>query len=124
MQKQHDTILKEMNKEYKELFEVSPQAIYAYMDDHHIIWNKKFSELTGYKTPADVRKTKRTFLDLFVHEKSQKTLANAYMKAVENGKGSSVSIQWKNKNGKTRKANTILVPIPFQGHTVALHFID
>ncbi len=123
VQRNHDTILKNLNNEYKELLEASPQAVYLYMDDHHILWNKKFGEMVGYKTPSLAHKTKRTFLDLFVDEKSQRVLASAYMKAMENAKGSSIPIVWKNKNGKKKKANTILVPIPFQGHMIALHFI-
>lgn len=124
VQKNHDKILKDLGKEYKELLEASPQAVYLYMDDHHILWNKKFGEMVGYKTPALAHKTKRTFVDLFVDAKSQRTLVNAYMKAMNDAKGSSNTIVWKNKNGKTKKSNTILVPIPFKGHVMALHFIE
>lgn len=119
----HEEVLNGVHKQFKDFFDYSEQAVYIYLDDQHVIWNKKFGELVGYPTPAAAFKSKKHFLELFVDGASQKKLVKAFSNAMESGEGSSNTIVWKHKSGKKKKTNTILVPIPYDGHLLALHFI-
>lgn len=120
----HEELIARISKEFKTIFESSKQAIYIYLDDVHKICNKKFLDLVGYKSLEEVDQTEEAFLQALVADKSQETLVNAYQNAMEKGIGSSFKIAWKKKLGTTVDSNVILVPISFEGHLFALHFIS
>ena len=121
--KHHEQLIKGVYAQFKSIMEHSKQAVYIYLDDEHLIWNKKFGDLVGYKTVAEVKRQKKDFLELFVDKKSWKPLVNAYRNAMEHAVGSKIPVTIKHKSGKTKKTQVILVPINFEGHLMALHFI-
>lgn len=124
-QEHHGELLKGFEKEYKEIFAGSDQAIYVYLDDSHFIYNKKFAALLGYSSPKEMMDMmKGDFLSSFVSDESQNDLASTYQKAMEKFEGSSVKIAWKKKDGSSVSKNCILVPISYEGHMMALHFIS
>ncbi len=98
--------------------------MYIYLDDDNKVCNSNFAELLGYKSPNEWAKIRGNFPDLFVAKKSQKTLVSAYQNAMEKMVGSTISVTWKKKNGDEIETTTMLVPIAYDGHPMALHFIS
>jgi hypothetical protein len=58
-----------------------------------------------------------------VYPKDRRTLVKAYEEAMNNMVDSTISIKWKKKGGGEVPTTTILVPIVYEGHRLALHFI-
>jgi hypothetical protein len=119
----HAEIIDGATAQLQPLFDHSSQAIYLYLDDHHKSCNKSFSKLLGYSSPSAWAGVKTSFPETFVAKKSQRTLVSAYKEAMEKGTGSVNDVTWKKKNGSEVKSRTILVPLTFEGHALALHFI-
>ncbi len=120
----HKKLISGIQKQLKVILDHSDQAVYAYVDDHHKICNKKFAALLGYKSPKEWAQVKDSFPQAFVAGKSHRALTNAYQNAMEKGAGSSTAITWKKKSGSTVSANVILVPMVHEGHLYALHFVS
>lgn len=119
----HEELIEGLYKQLKPILDSSDQAIYVYLDDVHKFCNKKFASLLGCASTQDWAKVVESFLDTFVDEKSQKTLVTTYQMAMEKMVASMVNITWKTKNGKKVASSVILIPISYNGHLFALHFI-
>ena len=117
-------ILKGIFDQLKEIFDSSEQAMYIYLDDAQKVCNEKFASMLGYESAEEWASIKENFPSVFVAEKSRRTLVNTYQKAMENGVGSTIEIEWKKKSGGTVKTKVILVPISYDNHRMALHFIS
>lgn len=119
----HQDLINAFYKEQRELFDHSEQGIYVYLDDIHKICNKKFATLLDLESAEEWAETEGSFPDLFVARESQGALVSAYQDAMEKKIGSVNEIVWKKKSGKTVKTKVILIPISFQRHLFALHFV-
>ena len=117
----HEQLIADISEEFKEIFEKSPQGIYIYLDDAHKTCNKKFAKMLGYKSVKEWMDTDTPVED--VEKTSRDLVINAYFEAMSKGTGASFDMKFKSRKGKSGKAGIILVPISFQGHNFALHFI-
>jgi PAS domain S-box-containing protein len=120
----HEDLINEVYKQLKQVFEESKQAIYVYLDDHHMIYNQRFASLLGYKSVEELSAVKEPFIEAFVMEKSQEILISAYRNAMEDKIGSDIEVTWKKKTGESVKTKVIMVPISYNGELLALHFIS
>lgn len=119
----HDDLLGGLQEQLRPVLESSAQAVYAYLDDEHKFCNEKFAQMLGYGSAEEWAKVKGSFPELFVDENSQDALIGAYRDAMEKAVGSTSQITWKNKAGGTVDSTVILVPIAYQDHLFALHFV-
>ncbi len=119
----HGELLAGLVKEYKEIFDGSDQAIYVYLDENHFVCNKKFASLLGYGSPKEIEDMRGDFLSPLVADESRDDLVSAYQKAMEKFEGSTVKITFKKKGGGSVSTTCMLVPISYEGHLMALHFI-
>ena len=119
----HEDLIFRIAKEYKDILNGSNQGIYIYLDDTHKVCNKKFSDLLNYSSPDEWAKITTPFPDTFVKEDSQSDLVSAYANAMQEEDASTNKITWKTKDGNYIDTEVILVPITFEGHLLALHFI-
>ena len=119
----HDDLLGGLHEQLRPVLESSAQAVYVYLDDEHKFCNEKFAQTLGFGSAEEWAKVKGSFPELFVEEKSQDALIGAYRDAMEKVVGSTSQITWKEKSGGTVDSTVILVPIAFQGHLFAMHFI-
>jgi hypothetical protein len=78
--------------------------------------------MLGYNSPREWAE-KPGFLDLYVEVKSQETLASAYWKAIEKMSASTSQLTLKTKDGAKMDSTMIIVPMLFEGHMFAVHFI-
>lgn len=119
----HVALVKGITAQLKPIMDKSPQGIYVYLDDTHKACNKKFADLLGYKSAKEWADTEAPLAD--VVEADQERVIAAYEAATEKMLASSLDIKLTNvKTGKPFKANVIMVPIAYEGHIFALHFIS
>ena len=120
----HEKLVSGLYEQLKMIFESSEQPMYLYLDDNHWIANKKFLSLLEYKSMGEIIGTKQSLLDVLVDVKSQETLATAYNNAMTKMVGSTIRVEWKKKSGTRVDSTVIIVPIVYQGHLLALHFLS
>ena len=118
----HEELMKRLYDQMKPILDKSKQPMFIYLDDNHKACNSKFASLLGFKSPADWAKIEGV-LDPFVMEKSRETVTTAYWDAMNKMKASTVQLTFKKKSGEQVEATMILVPMFFQGHMFAVHFI-
>lgn len=119
----HEDLIKGLREEYEDLLENSEQGIYIYFDDNHKICNEKFAKMLGYSSAEEWEKPAE-FVETYVAGKSGDDLVSAFQSAMEQGVATSLEITWKKKDGGELPTKVILVPISFDGHLFALHFIS
>ncbi len=120
----HAELIKALAEEYKGIFDASIQGIYIYLDDDHLVCNKKLAAMLGYSSPAEMAKIKGPFLNAFVAGESQDDVVAAYQAAMEKMVGSTLKVTWNKNGGGTVDSTVMLVPISFQGHMCALHYVS
>ncbi len=120
----HDELMQAIAKEYKEILENSDQGVYVYLDDSSKLCNKKFAQLLGYDSTDEWAKIDESFPDAFVAPQSQETLISSFQDAMEKSVASMNTITWKKKDGSTVDTTVILVPMSFEGHILAFHFVS
>lgn len=120
----HEELIEGVYKQLQPVLDSSDQSIYVYLDDKHKCCNKKFAALLGYSSPDEWAKVTEPFPNVFVDESSQEALVSTYQKAMERNVGSKIEITWKRHDGGKVKTSVILVPIAYDGHFFALHFIS
>jgi hypothetical protein len=122
-QKHHEELVSGFYNQLKEIFDSSEQAIYLYLDDTHKVCNKKFATMQGYSTPEEWAKVENP-LEAGVAKSSQAAIVSAYRKAMEKQSASKIDVTLKKKTGETFDASVIMVPVAYQGHLFALHYIN
>ncbi len=118
----HEKLVKGLYDQLKSIMDKSEQPIFIYLDDNHKACNDKFASMLGIKSAQEWAE-KPGFLDIYVAEKSREPLASAYWKAVEKMSASTIQLTLMKKDGKTMDSTMILVPMVFEGHMFAVHFI-
>ena len=124
MSKDHKYIISGIAQQLKNVLNSSEQAIYIYLDDLNKVCNERFSSMLDYSSPHEWAKVSESFPMAFVEEKSRNALVNAYQNAMEKGVASSIRVTWKKKSGGNVNTNVILVPIEYEDHVLAIHFIS
>ena len=119
----HEELIAGISKQMKSILGSSQQAVYIYLDNIHKVCNRKFATLLGYRSPEEWAKVEDAF-EVFVDQGSQETLASAYNQAMEKLIPSTILVTWKKKMGGTVGTTVVLVPIAYEDHLFALHFIS
>ena len=122
-QKHHEELVNGLYNQLKQILDSSEQAIYLYLDDTHKVCNKKFASLLGYRSPEEFAKIDN-ILEANVDKKSQPILVSAYEAAMEKMVASKIDVKIKKNSGSTVDTSIIMVPIAYQGHLFALHFVS
>lgn len=97
--------------------------MYLYLDDENKECNGKFASMLGYGSAEEWAAVEENFPTAFVAEGSQDELVQKYQEAMQKATGSSFDVEWKKKTSGTIKANVILIPVAYEGHRMALHFV-
>ena len=119
----HEELIKGISNQMETVLNSSEQAIYIYLDDLHKVCNKKFASLMGYSSPEEWAKVEDSF-PAFVEKSSQETLVKAYRQAMDKFIASTVKIVWKKKSGGNVATSVTMVPVEYEGHIFALHYIS
>lgn len=119
----HEELVAGISKQMKTILDSSQQAVYIYLDNIHKVCNAKFATLLGYRSPEEWAKVEDAFEE-FVDRGSQETLVTAYNQAMEKFIPASIKVTWKKKTGGTVATSVMLIPIAYNDHLFALHFIS
>jgi hypothetical protein len=79
--------------------------------------------MQGFSSPEEWAKVENS-LEVGVDKTSQDAMVSAYRDAMEKLIGSKIDVKLKKKRGSTFNASVIIVPVAYQGHMFALHFIS
>ena len=122
----HADLIHNFYVEQKEIFDHSDQGIYAFLDDDNRVCNDTFAKMLGYKSAKEWSSidVNGSFPDTFIAEKSQHALVEAFQNTMENCISSTLKVAWKKKSGGSVETSVVLIPIMYQGHLIALHFIS
>ena len=118
----HEELVNGLYDQMKMILDSSEQPISIYLDDNHKACNSKFAAFLGYKSPQEWADVKGS-LDPFVADKSKEIVSSAYWDAMNKMIGSTVKVTWKKKDGGTINSTVILVPMVYNGHLFAIHFV-
>ena len=122
-QQHHEELVSGFFNQLKEIFDSSEQAIYLYLDDNHKVCNKMFAKMQGYNSPEEWAKVENP-LEVGVEKSSQALVVSAYRKAMDKLSASKIDVKLRKKNGETFDASIVMVPLTYQGHLFALHYIS
>lgn len=120
----HNDLVEGIAKQFAHILDNSEQGIYIYFDDDHKICNEKFAKMLEYDTAEEWGRMTGSFPDVFVAEESQEVLISAYQDAMEKSIASESKISWKKKDGATIDTKVIIVPVAFDDHLLAIHFVS
>ena len=123
-QQLHMELISGIAKQMKTILDSSQEAVYIYLDDTHKVCNGKFASLLGYRSPEEWADVTESFPEAFVDRSSQETLVSAYQQAMDKIMPANINVTWKKKTGGTVATSVILVPVAYEGHLFALHFIS
>ena len=118
----HAEVVKGLYEQMKPVFDSSEQPIFLYLDDNRKACNSKFAKMLGFKSPQEWAKMQGV-LEVSVAEKSRETLMTAYWDAMKKKTASTIQVTWMKKGGGTFDSAVVLVPMFFDGHLFAVHFV-
>ena len=118
---EHVKILKELGEQFKPMFDKSPEGIYLYIDEVHKICNARFAGMLGL-TVAEWEKMEG-FVNKHVAATDQATIIEAYQRHIH-GELTPARLRVKavRKDGSTVNLELDMVPLPWRGEMLALHF--
>jgi PAS domain S-box-containing protein len=118
----HGEIVKQIIDQYGPVLENSPDGVYLWLDESNKICNQRLAEMFGYT--VDEWCAKEPFLESFVASEDQETYAWNYQTRVAQLMFP-VTFRFRGvrKDGSTFAAETDMIPVAWQGHPVAYHFV-
>jgi len=120
--KDHERIVSEMLEQFKPVFENSPDGVYLYLDDRHKVCNQKMADLFGMS--VDEWAAIPDFLGGFVVPQDQELVARNFQEHVASlTRPALIRFRAKKKDGTIFTAETEMIPISWDGHPVAYHFV-
>jgi PAS domain-containing protein len=122
-QLRHEELIAGISKQMKGILDSSQQAVYIYLDDIHKVCNGKYASLLGYRSPEEWAKDEN-LMEATVERSSQETLVTAYNQVMEKFIPANIKVTWKKKSGGTVVTSVVMVPIAFDDHFFALHFVS
>ena len=120
----HEELVSGLYEQLRPVMEHSTQGVYLYLDDTHNVFNDRLAKMLGYSSGVEMKKNaKDSPLDAFIEVKSHKIVVNAFRNAVEKMAGATLSVTLKKKSGGKIAMIMIIIPISYNGHLFALHFL-
>lgn len=123
MKQEHEDIMVKLAEQFQPLLINSPEGIYLWLDDEHILCNEQLADLFGYTDAGEIAQA-GPFLETFVAKKDQAQFAGNYAKCIAKMEFPLIfQFQAVKKDGSQFKAETAMVPLPFSNHLLAYHFV-
>jgi PAS domain S-box-containing protein len=118
----HTDLISEVAEQYRPVLENSPDGVYLWLDETNKVCNEKLARIFGYSV-AEWRRTE-PFLESFVAPEDRELYARHYQSSVAS-LTSPVTFRFRGlrKDGTTFAAETDMIPICWQGHAIAYHFV-
>ena len=122
METEHGTIIREIGKQFKTVMDSSPQGVYLWLDDEHKICNEHLAEMFGY-TVSEWQESP-SFLEGCVAEADREKFARNFQNHIET-LDSPMTFRFLAimKDGGVFSAEADMIPISWDNHAVAYHFV-
>jgi PAS domain S-box-containing protein len=120
--REHEQVLSGLLEQFMPVFSHSPDGVYLYLDDTHKVCNRRMADMFGL-TVEEWRKTP-SFLEGFVAPQDRQLFATNYRDHVTTlGRPVTFRFHAVRKSGETFLAETEMIPISWNGHPIAYHFV-
>jgi len=118
----HEELIERLAEQFQPILDQSPDGVYLWLDETHKICNEKLARMFG-RTVQEWIDTE-PFLGSLVAEEDQELFSNFYRRQVA-ALAFPVTFRFRGrrKDGSTFAAETDMIPITYQGHAVAYHFV-
>jgi PAS domain S-box-containing protein len=118
----HEHVLSGLLEQLMPVFALSPDGVYLYLDDTHKVCNKRMADMFGM-TIEEWRKVPN-FLEGFVAPQDRELVASNYRDHVT-ALSRPVTFRFHalRKDGGTFLAETDMIPVSWNGHPLAYHFV-
>ena len=119
---EHIKILKEISEQFQPLFQNSPDGIYIYIDEVHKICSERFAKMFGLSVAE--WEAMEGFVNKHAAKEDQDMFINTYHEHIHQ-KLTPARFRLKalRKDGSSFQAEIDMVPFPWGGEMLALHFV-
>ncbi len=118
----HEDVIGALAAHFRPILEHSPQGVYLWLDETHKICNEHLAKLFGYT--VEEWRAVPAFLETFVASEDQQRFSENYVRSIHE-LSAPVTFRFRavRKDGSTFLAETDMIPLVYQGHQVAYHFV-
>jgi len=122
MEISHGDVMQQVAEEYRPILESSPDGVYLWLDETHKVCNERLARMFGCSVPE--WSAAQPFLESFVAPEDRGMYSWNYQNRVA-ALAFPVTFRFRarRKDGSTFAAETDMIPIAWQGHAVAYHFV-
>ena len=122
MDKEHQDVLNSLQEQFMPVFLHSPDGVYLYLDDRHKVCNQRLADMFGMTMHE--WSNVPNFLETFVAPQDRELVASNFEKHVS-ALTSPVSFRFTaiRKSGETFTAETVMIPVSWNGYPIAYHFV-
>ena len=118
---EHVQILPELKEQFTPLFQNSQEGIYLYLDEVHKICSEKFASMFGLTVKE--WEEMEGFVNKHAVEKDQELIINNYHSHIHQTlTPTRFQFTGVRKDGSKFKVETDMIPFPWRGEVLALHF--
>ena len=118
----HTEVLNAVAEQFRPVFEASPDGVYLWLDESHKACNERMAALHGMTVEEWC--AAEPFLESFVAEEDREHYAWNYHHRVRAlAFPTTFRFRAQRKDGTTFAAETEMIPISYQGHAIAYHFV-
>jgi PAS domain S-box-containing protein len=118
----HVKILHELSEQFQPMFQKSPDGIYVYIDEVHKICSERFAKMFGLSVGE--WEAMEGFVNKHAAEHDQEMIVRNYQEHIHE-KMTPVRFRFKalRKDRSSFNAEVDMIPFPWRGEMVALHFV-
>jgi PAS domain S-box-containing protein len=118
----HEDVLNALEANFRPILDRSPQGVYLWLDETHKLCNERLARMFGY-TVAEWRAVP-AFLEYFVTPEDRERFSDNFYRSVHE-LTAPITFRFRalRKDGSTFLAETDMIPIVYQSHQIAYHFV-
>lgn len=122
MEIKHEDAIRELTEQFRPILEESPDGVYLWLDETNKVCNERLANMFG--CTVEEWRTIEPFLENFVDEEDRELFSWNYHHRIS-ALAFPVTFRFRGrrKDGSTFAAETDMIPITFNGHAVAYHFV-
>lgn len=118
----HATAIAALAEHLKPVLEESPDGVYLWLDEQNKVCNQRLAEMFGYG--VDEWEAIDDFANTLIADESRAQYVWNYQNHVGRIQYPvTFRFRGKRKDGSTFAAETDMIPLTYQGHVVAYHFV-
>lgn len=122
MEHQHEDVLREAAEHLAPVFENSPDGVYLWLDEDHMVCNERYARMFG-ATAEEWNARPPYFEDIVVEEDMGMYAWNFQNRVAQLIGPVTFRFRGRHRDGTTFGAETDMIPITYRDHVLAYHFV-